>query len=512
MRLLPFVAVASAFVVPDEQTFRQLALEEDSHHAVSSWRDRIPTKQSIISVFEEAIDSLASTVDKGLNTAEEWLQAELDQVEFLDNEDALEDWDEPPHHPPPHGGPPHDGPPHHGPPHRGPPHHHHGHHVSNLTIYQLIAGNKHTTKFAEFVNEHDDLVQLLNSTKANYTLFVPVDAAFEHKNAPPHHEPLVGKEPPSKEFVNSVLRYHIGLGLYSSTPDLLATHTVPTALDEELLDGNPQRLRTRFGLGGVRVNFFTKIIVGNFVNNSLLLCSSPNTPLELANMHLAQGAKNGVIHAVDHILLPPTFAGRELSFLPSQFSTLLLAYEKTDFVKFIHGQTLHGSTLFAPTNGAFAHLGPAANAFLFNHPKGLRFLHALLKYQIVPNATLYSDAFYPDKSGDDDDSIKETAHPERKHFDLPTLLGDAAIAVDIVHFGPFTRARVNHRVPVVVQDVVAKNGVIQVTGRVPIPPRKHHKGGETEYADDGEIDVEDLKERLADYLDEDEEVDEISDL
>lgn len=49
--------------------------------------------------------------------------------------------------------------------------------------------------------------------------------------------------------------------------------------------------------------------------------------------------------------------------------------------------------MFAPSNFAFQKLGPRLNAFLFSS-YGQKYLKALLKYHIVANQTLYSDAYY----------------------------------------------------------------------------------------------------------------------
>lgn len=197
---------------------------------------------------------------------------------------------------------------------------------------------------------------------------------------------------------------------------------------------------------------------------------------------------------MDHVLLTPTMAGRELSLLPNVFSTLLLAYEKTDFVKFIHHVPMKGSTLFAPTNRAFTRLGPAANAFLFNTDKGKVILKALLKYQIVANVTLYTDEVY----GSTADEAEGSAWRKHEHYDLVTLLQEKHVSVDVDYYGPFASMKVNGEAPVVVRDLVAKNGVIQVVGKIPIPPHKHrdHDHDESE-----EVSVESLVERLWDYVD-----------
>ena len=64
-------------------------------------------------------------------------------------------------------------------------------------------------------------------------------------------------------------------------------------------------------------------------------------------------------------------------------------------------------TLFAPSNFAFQKLGPRINAFLFSK-YGLKYLKALLKYHVVANQTLYSDAYYKGESK----NVEETGIPK----------------------------------------------------------------------------------------------------
>jgi uncharacterized surface protein with fasciclin (FAS1) repeats len=340
-----------------------------------------------------------------------------------------------------------------------------GHHdFPDKTIYDLISLSNYTTKFHKLVSEYPDIVETLNSTKANFTLFVPIDEAFD--NIPEHHK---HDKKPSKEFIESLLKYHIGLGEYRAKT-ILTTHTLPTALDEKFLGGEPQRLRTSVGLSGVRVNFYSRVVATDI------------------------GAKNGVIHGVRSILVPPPFAGRLISLFPGEFSTLLLAFEKTEFGKYIHSVKTEGSTIFAPSNNAFAWLGLKANAFLFNTETGLKYLKAILKYHIAPNATLYSDAFYDQSS----EGVNVFA---REHYDLKTLLDDAHVSVDIASLGAFTSIRVNGFSHVSISDGIAKNGAIQVIDKVLLPPHKKHGHHEADnFIDGGEIEIEDLIERLAEYV------------
>ena len=189
--------------------------------------------------------------------------------------------------------------------------------------------------------------------------------------------------------------------------------------------------------------------------------------------------------------------GREISFFPAQFSTLLLAYDKTDFVKFIHNVPAVGTTVFAPSNPAWERLGIRANAFLFNTDKGKKYLKALLKYQVVVNTTLYTDEVY---YGDDKDEEK-LADAGHEHFELKTLLDGKSLGVDIHSWRGFVSMVLNGYVKVGVTDVPGKNGVIQVVESVPLPPcRKHH----SKY-DGGEITVRNLVDRLEPYIAEDDE-------
>lgn len=336
------------------------------------------------------------------------------------------------------------------------------------TTYELIAKSNYTKKFFKLVQKHEKFGKLLNSTDANYTLFVPTDEAFEHI---PHHH----KDKPSDEFVEAVLNYHLGIGEYPASR-ILFTHTIPTTLKEPLLGDKPQRLRTSVGFSGVRVNLYSKVIAVNFKT------------------------KNGIIHAVNRILVPPPFIGKEISLFPAQFSTLLLAFEKTDFVKYIHNIPMVGSTVFAPSNDAWRRLGPRANAFLFNTETGKKYLKALLKYQIVPNITLYSDEVY---YGDEKVSKKLYGHGDDFHIELPTLL-ERSVGVDVHTFKSWTTIVLNGHNVIGFNDAVGKNGVIQVPKTIPIPP---HRKGEHPSEMEGEISVEELKERLDEYIEEEDDDD-----
>ncbi|KAI7096982.1 hypothetical protein KC324_g21362, partial [Hortaea werneckii] len=199
-QILPLAAASSAFVLPSQEQLQDVAIEanhrgqelygdalkeknellesfkqhyEDVEDTTkSAWSDFYKSSKSVIDdAFDYASETADGLKDKAYDTSsqvESWLRTEGDDLY-----DSFDDH--------------HDGPPHHGPPHHGGPHHppHHG--PPNQTVYQLIAESKYTTKLAKLINKYDDLVETLNNTAANYTVFAPTDKAFAKI---PEHAPV----------------------------------------------------------------------------------------------------------------------------------------------------------------------------------------------------------------------------------------------------------------------------------------------------------------------------------
>ncbi|KAH9224961.1 FAS1 domain-containing protein [Leptodontidium sp. 2 PMI_412] len=464
--LLPLAVISTAFVIPDEELTNQIVLESKkepqtlldriSGNIDSVWSGVEETFKDTVAFSENAIDNAINAAseltEKAKTTfechtsmmkfdAQAWLDSSLGEVDIFDH----------PHHKPPH----------HGPPHHKPPHHRHGHHSPNKTVYELIASSKYTTKLAELINEYPDLVKTLNGTAANYTVFAPTDKAFEKLPK--------GHKKPSKELIKKVLAYHVSPDFYPAGR-ILVTHTIPTALGEDALGGNPQRLRVGVDLlHGLSVNFYSRVVAVNIFGT------------------------NGVIHGVDSLLLPPPPALKIVELVPGEFSTLELALVKTGLAGAIADAPHSGGTLFAPSNWAFKKLGPRINGFLFSK-YGEKYLKALLKYHVVANQTLYSDAFYKEKSLVEQEGIPKGYF----HVDLPTLLDDKSLSIDVARYGGLISIKINGFSSVAVQDGIAKDGVIHVVSSVLIPPKTPGAAQEAEE----DMDVEELKERLMPFVQE----------
>lgn len=274
--VLPLAAIATAFVLPDEQVMEQIAIEKQPQSYFDQFKGSVEdTWSSVENTFKDAVAFSGNAFDNAINAATDagekakssfqchmsmmafngqgWLDSAATEVQDIDIDDMLDHPHKKPKHPkhPKH-------PPHHG---------HRPHHKPNQTVYQLIAGSKYTTKLAKLINEFPDLVDVLNGTAANYTVFAPTDKAFEKI---PDHD-----KKPSKEFIHKFLAYHVSPEFYP-THRVLFSHTIPTALGEEGLGGEAQRLRVSAGFRGLKINFFSKIIAANIVRPVI---SSPINPM-----------------------------------------------------------------------------------------------------------------------------------------------------------------------------------------------------------------------------------------
>jgi len=265
--LLPLAAIGSAFVIVDEDVLNQIGIE--SKDTSKSFLDKYPSKDDVVSYVEGTFEDVAAFSGNALDKAfhavsdaasfqchssmtafdpQSWLNTavssfedaeETEEVDVLEAMEAVENRPKKPRRRP----------------HHKKPHHHR---KPNMTIWEMISKSKYTTRLAKLVSEFDDLVDMLNGTSSNITLFAPTDAAFEKI---PHHH----KKKPSKELIKNVLAYHVSPGFYPAHR-VLFTHTIPSAYNEKRLGGEPQRLRVGLGLfKGLNINFFSKIVAADIV-------------------------------------------------------------------------------------------------------------------------------------------------------------------------------------------------------------------------------------------------------
>ena len=484
--LLSLAALSSAFVLPDQDVLAEVEVHVE--HTASDVADRLSSGSDLLESIDGHLgsasdkvrqiyrkykgelhhsldDALAHVSEHASAATQQLSEAYFDgkawvetEVEDLTTSDPLAPFEQD-EHPAPSLDKDHKG--------------HHGHKHGNSTVYQLISESKYTTKLAKLINDYPDIVEALNTTDAHYTVFAPTDHAFDKI---PESAPK-----PSKDFLEKVLLYHVSPKFYPAGR-VLVTRTIPTLLNSDHLAQEPtsQRLGTQISFKGLTVNYYSRIVAVDVFGS------------------------NGVIHAVDSIIIPPPSALKIVDLLPTVFSTLELGLAKTGLLEHVNASEHTGGTLFAPSNFAFQKLGPGVNAFLFS-PHGLKYLRALLEYHVVANQTLYSDYYLDGRASSPDSSTGKPHHgPPRgyKHFDLETVLEGKSLSIDVARYGRLIDIRINGFSHVIRSDGVADDGVLHEVNSVLIPPHEHGHdiADDTIWSGDGEISVDELVQRLDPYV------------
>lgn len=299
------------------------------------------------------------------------------------------------------------------------------HDQRDRTLYELIAASKHFTKLYELIKDDSHIVQELNKTAANLTIFAPTDSAFERLEKS-HHKPL-------KEHVKKALIYHT-LGELYPAGRVLKSKTLKTLYYEEEI-GAFQRLSVDINLRGLTLNYLTRVIYPDVFTN------------------------NGILHAVDSVIFKPLSIYHAAEVIPSSFSTFVNAAWRTGLVGALN--ETEKSTVFAPSNAGFAKLGPRINAYLFSD-RGTAALRKLLKYHVVPSTLFYSDDVVVPKSDDAESSGLAT------HYEFETLLEGKKLNVDVRQWLRFRTIVFNGR-SIGVSDVPARNGVLSKLDGVILP-------------------------------------------
>ena len=155
---------------------------------------------------------------------------------------------------------------------------------------------------------------------------------------------------------------------------------------------------------------------------------------------------NGVIHVIDHVLLPASDNIPETAVKAGNFNTLVAAAKAAGLVEALSGEG--PLTVFAPTDEAFAKL-PEGTVETLLKPENKAKLAAILKYHVVSGRVYSSDALAAGEA--------------------TTLQGDT---VKIAVSG---QAAMVNGARLVATDLDASNGVIHVIDSVILPPEKTSK-------------------------------------
>ncbi|OAA75279.1 FAS1 domain protein [Akanthomyces lecanii RCEF 1005] len=314
------------------------------------------------------------------------------------------------------------------------------------TIYNIITSLPEAETYHRLLEEHPSLVALLgDSSNGEFTLFLPVNAAWEKATGLLVDAADAG-----------VLSMHISEHFIDEAY-LRSMTNIPTAHEPDTSNG-PQVFPIRLAEDGWTVDR-----AGRFTQPSIR-------------------ASNGIIYCIDRVILPPPPL-RDVLRARGSYSTLLHAMQASGFDEELATQRGKGGTLFAPSDQAFAALGPDALQFLTEHDEGRPYLKALLKLHFCPENTFYTNLIWPkNNSGTRRTSAdKDQVYKGKLGMELSSALkrGEEAseLTISITRYMSCITMAVNS-VPVVEQDIGGNDGVAQGIEDVLLPGGTVGKGSQ----------------------------------
>lgn len=266
------------------------------------------------------------------------------------------------------------------------------------TITEVTQINEAYTTLGEAIAAAN-LSDALNG-EGPFTIFAPTDAAFEALG----EETLASL---SNEDLAKILQFHVVEGAITSG-DLASTQDVTTLLGEEILVTTG---------GGVTVNNRAAVVAADFM------------------------ASNGVIHAIDQVLLPKDFRDANIVDVAEDLGSFTtLAGALTNVGLETTFQFTGNYTVFAPTDDAFAALPEGLLAGLTTDQ-----LTEVLSYHVLP------------------DVIPSSAVTE--NINVETLNGNPVF----IEIDSESNLLLNNGAEVVTADVEASNGIIHAINKVILP-------------------------------------------
>jgi len=273
--------------------------------------------------------------------------------------------------------------------------------VRDMTITQYASTDENFSILVQALSKAD-LANVLNG-EGNFTVFAPTNDAFNQLFS---QLGVTGIADLSAETLTPILLYHVFGEEKKST--MLSEGYYNTLSPAQ---GNFASMRISL-TGGVKINRETAVVAADV------------------------DVRNGVIHAIDKVLLPPTVVDQALS--NESFSILVQAVVKADLAGTLSGNGPF--TIFAPTNAAFEALFATL---------GISGINELTAEQLVPILT------YHVVGG----NIRSNQLSEGS---VTTLNGSFNVTLS-------PSPAINSTSDIVATDVQATNGVIHVIDEVLLP-------------------------------------------
>ncbi|KAJ3496047.1 hypothetical protein NLG97_g2948 [Lecanicillium saksenae] len=317
------------------------------------------------------------------------------------------------------------------------------------TIYDIVKSLPEASTYHRLLEQHPNLIELLaDASNGEYTLFLPVDAAWERE---PGLAERVADTPEA-----GVLSMHISESFINEAY-LRSMTNVPTIYAPNTCNG-PQTFSVRLTERGQEIGKS-----GRFTQPSIR-------------------ASNGIIHSIDEVIHPPHSLLTALRDR-SNYSILLRAMRESGFEDDLAANSGKGGTLFAPSNQAFASLGPDALHFLTEEDGGKTYLRALLKLHFCPGSTFYTNFLWPQNTGGPrrTSADKDRILKGKIKMELPSSLTTGGepmnLAISITRYMSLITMAVTSA-PVVEQDIGGNDYVAQGINDVLLPGGVVGKGSQ----------------------------------
>ncbi|ORX96982.1 FAS1 domain-containing protein [Basidiobolus meristosporus CBS 931.73] len=301
------------------------------------------------------------------------------------------------------------------------------------TVLDILANDRRFSRLVTGLSNNRQLKSDLTDPRAEFTIFAPTDDAFNKLKKDLKHEP-------SDDELRDILQYHI-------VPDFVKSRDIKkkgfalikTSLELRSLNRHPQRIYLSEESDG-------KILINNKVQVS-------EADIE---------ASNGLIHAIEEVLLPPKKLNDQINQYSNQFSIALKAFKDTGLLDKIKDE--EGITIFLPTDAAFRNLGCGATSYLFSD-KGKDDLKKILQLHISKKLA-YSTSIIGDSRNRRE---REHNEPFENRVQLPTALKNEDIEIDVVGLKRHIDISINHQARLLLSDGLASNGVFHAIDNVLIP-------------------------------------------
>jgi transforming growth factor-beta-induced protein len=275
--------------------------------------------------------------------------------------------------------------------------------VLPLSITGHAVANEGFSSLAAAVTKAD-LAGTLDSDEVTFTVFAPVNAAFDELFS----NLGVTLDDLSAVDLSPILLYHV-VDAFVPAAEVVSGY-VPT-----LSQGQEQSVSLQISAGdGVMLNGSSNVVVTDVV------------------------ATNGIIHAIDEVVLPPTVV--DLALDNSDFSHLVEALVKAELVETLNGEGPF--TVFAPTDAAFEALFDALGVSGVDEIDVATLTDVLLAHVVSGNVV----------SGD------------LSNGTVPTLNSEKSLDINVDN-GVVIDGEIN----VVLADVQGTNGVVHVIDKVIVP-------------------------------------------